>query len=363
MEEKLKLIRDWCVSDELSGVILTKIENIFYLTEFWGSFAFMVITEDGAFLLTDGRYAGKVKNLSLPDGIEFVLFNAENIKDFGVKFTKKLGLEGSSSLKQKTQFEKWFPSAELETFSNNIDQIRRVKSSAEISCINAAQSFVDTLLIDFLSENLRAGISEKELCFYLETQLRDKGKKGLSFDAIVAFGENSSIPHHEPGGRTLKSGDNILIDCGVTHQRYCSDVTRNYVFGAPQQAYVQDYFDLLDIQKQLLSLYKAGKKIANVDQFCRDLMKDKSAFYTHSLGHGVGLEIHEMPGISTRNLDDTFLLNEVVTCEPGWYFPERYGIRIEDLVVIGEEESLVLSEITKDLLSFSETGEVKKISR
>lgn len=357
MPSKIEKLRSVLKTEKLDGLIVTKPENVFYQTGFWGSFGFLVLTSDQAILLSDGRYRGKIEALKLPRGLTFFEFTAEGIKELGAQLGGNFGLENQASLSDLTKFKKWFSKAKIQALKTNLDETRRIKTKTEIDLIRTAQEHVDETLIPFLAANLKTGITEESLKFKLETTLKNDGQFGLSFDAIVAFGENSAIPHHEPGKRKLKSGDNILIDCGITHQRYCSDVTRNYVFGEAESNYLADYQSLLAIQEATLQKYQAGRKVAEIDQFCRDQMGDKAKFYTHSLGHGVGLEIHEMPGISTRS-SEVLREHEVVTCEPGWYFDGQYGIRIEDLIVIRKDGPEILSHITKDLLSFDEKGHV-----
>jgi Xaa-Pro dipeptidase len=213
--------------------------------------------------------------------------------------------------------------------------------------ITQAQKHVDWVLESVFAGFLRLGVTEREVAFRLELALCDAGRYSLSFDSIVAFGKNSSVPHHAPAEKKLQAHENILVDCGVQYQGYCSDITRNFFYGKPSNEYRKKYTILQNAQEKTLQKYLPGASAATLDAFCRKQLEPEPA-YPHSLGHGVGLEIHELPGVSLRN-KKKLQENEVVTCEPGLYYPGKFGIRIEDLLVVRKKAPQILSQASKEL--------------
>ncbi len=335
----------------LDAIFTTKPENIRWLCGFKGSFGLAIIfPEKTNILISDSRYAETAKK-QLPKGWKFHCLD----ESFKTKIAPKLrgvwGLEDTTTLAQRKNIKKLFPSVRFRTVTNFWEKQRRQKKSREIEHIKTAQAQVDRVLVPFLKSKLAVGVTEQAMAFELEHLIRGNGRFGLSFEAIVAFGENSAIPHHAPTTRKLKKGDNILIDCGAKFEGYCSDMTRNFSFGVPSDDYLEKFENCLIAQEKALKNYKKGANIANLEKIARDSLGADAVYFTHSLGHGVGLEIHEMPEISTRQ-KGTLELHEVVTCEPGIYFPDKFGIRIEDCLVVGEKGPIVLSQTDKNLIVF-----------
>lgn len=331
------------------SILTTKPENIRWLCGFNGSFGIVVIFPDERkVLISDGRYATTAA-AGLPKDWIFQIFDKDFKKRFGEVQSGIWDIEDTVTLSELERYKKWFPNVKFKTTSNLWEIKRRIKTEVEIDKIRAAQNQVDSVLVPFLKSKLKVGITELEVAFELEHVIRGNGKFGLSFDAIVGFGVNSALPHHHPSDTKLKQNDNILIDCGATFDGYCSDMTRNFVFGTPSSEY-QNKFDLcLNAQTKILSQYKVGAKVANLERGCREILGKDEKYFIHSLGHGVGLEIHEIPGISTRS-KDALIENEVVTCEPGVYYPGKFGIRVEDILVVRKEGVEVLSKTDKGLI-------------
>lgn len=351
---------------ELDGFFILKPENIFWLTGFNGSFGIFVQKTSGEkFLISDGRYFEHLKTLGQKNDFTPLLFNSKELKTLekSLKISSKnksFGTETTLSLEKFKWLKKTFPNTEFIPKERAIDDLRREKTEDEIKKAKKAQAQVDKILLPFLSKNLRTDISEKELAFKLEIALRDNGKFELSFPPLVAFGENSSIPHHEAGTRKLKPGDNFFIDCGAKYKGFCSDMTRNFCFVSIDKEFLQQYRILLEIQKTILKKYLPGTKVAELETECRNLLGTNEKYFVHSLGHGVGLEIHEGVRVSVKS-EAVLLENEIVTCEPGIYFPGKFGIRIEDCLVVRKEKPEILTQTTKDLLMFNEEGGWKKV--
>ncbi len=332
-------------------ILTTKSENIRWLCGFNGSFGIVItMPNEENILISDARYADMaVKNL--PKGWKFQLFDKDFKEEFGKKQKGIFQIEDTVTLAELERYKKLFPNVKFEIVSNHWEKQRRTKTEVEIEKIRKAQNQVDSVLVPFLKSKLKQGITEQQVAFELEHAIREKGKFELSFDAIVAFGENSAIPHHHPSDRKLKQNDNILIDCGAKFEGYCSDMTRNFIFGKPSVEYQSKFEFCLKAQDEILRQYKPNVKVVDLEKSCRDILGKEEKYFTHSLGHGVGLEIHETPGISTRS-KDILIENEVVTCEPGLYYPDKFGIRIEDILVVRKDWVEVLSKTDKGLILF-----------
>ena len=307
---------------------------------------FLACVKGKSVLISDPRYAEHAAVMAQKAKCRFVVFDADFKKKFGEKLQGRFGIEDSVTVAQLKRWKKTFPQVRFVSKSLVVEEFRRQKTEMEMDKIRKAQAHVDKLLLPFLKSKLKAGITEKTLAFWLEHAIRGEGEFDLSFASVVAFGENSAIPHHQPGERKLKKGDLILIDCGAKYEGYCSDMTRCFGFDkvAPE---IQNQYDLLlQAQEMSLAQYKVGAKTKDLDLFCRAQLGHQEKYFVHSLGHGVGLEVHEGASISHKS-KQALRANEVVTCEPGIYYPGKFGIRIEDLVLVKEKGMEILSKTPK----------------
>jgi Xaa-Pro aminopeptidase len=352
MNNRIDKIQSFLKHHSLDGFLVTKPENILWLTGFQGSFGFVVVLQSGTlFLITDSRYAQKAQSLASERDFEFVLFDVDFSSHHGNRFSGLFALENSLTCVRKEQCEQWFPSVSFSIYSETIERFRRHKSDDELGFIEQSQNHLDCVLVPFLKANLKTGITERALAFQLEIVLRDQGRFGLAFDSIVAFGPHSAVPHHVPTDRALRSGDTILIDCGVSLNEYRCDMTRNFAWQSVSDEYKDRYTFLLEIQKQLVQEYVPGTQTQKLQHKTKQLLGDEAKYYTHSLGHGIGLETHEIPSFYQKS-EDVLQEHDVVTCEPGLYYPGKFGIRIEDLIHITSKGPVILSQTTRDLIVF-----------
>jgi Xaa-Pro aminopeptidase len=232
-----------------------------------------------------------------------------------------------------------------------------IKTDIEIEKICRAQSHVDSILKKKLPSLIREGVTEKEIAQKLEILFCEEGKFALAFPLIVAFGEGTAEPHHEPSDRRLKFTDPILIDGGVSFEGFCSDCTRMFVLGHPSQEFQEKYNKVLDIQEKALPLFRAGVRVAELDQWVRNQLGKDASYFIHALGHGIGRQIHEFPKITSQkvknqNPDQELQKNMIVTCEPGIYFKKKFGIRIEDMILITEKVPRILTKTPRTLIHF-----------
>ena len=225
-----------------------------------------------------------------------------------------------------------------------------IKTQEEIEKMKAAQVITQTALSRLLPK-IKTGITEVEFAVEIDKEFIRLGADGTAFDTIVAFGENAAECHHIPSLRTLEKGEIVLIDIGAKKDGYCSDMTRSFCFGAPSQSITRIFNLVLNAQKLVLKHLKAGMTGKEADTIAREYLRangyDKE--FCHTLGHGVGREIHEQPRLA-QHCDTILCENMVVTVEPGIYIPDFGGIRIEDMVVIKKDGVINLTDFDKKLI-------------
>lgn len=239
---------------------------------------------------------------------------------------------------------------EIVDISEKLKEIRMIKEEYEIKNILEAARIASEVaenIPDFVTE----GMTEKQLAAKIIYNLQNSGANSISFDPIVAFGENAGEPHYMTGDRKLRKGDVILTDFGAKYNRYCSDITRTYFFGNPPEEFIEAYDVVLTAQKEGIKLIREGIYGHEVDGAVRNII-DSSKFrgrFVHSTGHGIGLETHDHSALSSSS-SVRLLENMVVTVEPGIY-TESFGIRIEDMVVVKKTHGEVITSAPKDLIT------------
>ena len=359
MNTRLKLLQSEIKSQKLDAVLITNIPNIIYLTNYSGFSetereAFLLVTPQAQTIFTDGRYSQAVKKL-IPDFKLLEISSKNKFKDLLSEILKKqkvqkLGVEESNlKVAEYKQIKKVHKS--LVNF--NFHHHRAIKTEEEIKLIKKSCEIGDKTF-DYIQTKIKSGMSEKQLMFFLESFIREQGFEP-SFKTIVAFGENSAVPHHQTGDRKLKSGDLVLLDFGVRFKNYCSDMTRTLIFGTPSEKQFLIHETVKEAQQKafeyLKQNFKKEVKASELDKIARDYIVE-SGFPSipHSLGHGIGIEVHEPPylGINSKNI-----LKEgmVFSIEPGIYLPELGGVRIEDLYVIEKNGVKQLTASHKALIA------------
>jgi Xaa-Pro aminopeptidase len=338
---------------EVEAVLVTRLPNVRYLTGFTGSNAQLLLAADGARFFTDGRYTEQSRR-EVPD-VERTTYAA----DFGASFTEaaaelgvsKVGFEAHGmTYRSWQQLAEKASGTELVPVGEEVEQLRWVKEPAEIALLDRAQAITDDAF-DRIVAKLVEGVTETDVALELEWIMRQGGAEGLAFESIVAFGESSAEPHHHPGGRQLKAGDVVKMDFGARFEGYHADMTRTVAFGEPP-AELREIYDLVKRSQQAgVDAAVAGSVGKDVDKAARDIIAEAgfAEAFSHSLGHGVGLEVHEGP--SFRSLSEEVIpVGAVITVEPGVYVPGLGGVRIEDMVEITADGPRVLPRSTKDLV-------------
>lgn len=346
----------------LDAILIKNLHNIRYLTGFTGSTALVIATPKKALFLTDFRYKGYVTE-ALPPHFTFV-DTATLRKDGFQKLLKKhgiqrLGFEANEvSFSQYTTWKKNL-GATLVPVSNLDATLRIAKTDEEIDKMIFAQRAAEKTLARIM-KNIKPGMTEQYLADEIEKDAftygdaKNSRKHGtenetrISFKPIVAFGPHSAIPHHQNTNRPFKKGDIVLIDMGFMHAGYCSDMTRTF-FTKPPTAFEKKIYDLvLTAQETAIKHMKIGNTGGACDTIARDIIAKagyKNAF-GHSLGHGIGLEVHESPNLGPGSTD-IFVENCVVTSEPGIYLPGKFGVRIEDMIYVTKSGPVNLTRAEK----------------
>jgi Xaa-Pro aminopeptidase len=225
-------------------------------------------------------------------------------------------------------------SAELVPVGHSVDDLRRVKSERELGLIRQALALTDTAF-ERAAARLREGMTEAELAAFIDQQFRDLGSDGQAFDTIVASGPNAAKPHHAPGNRQIQAGEPVIIDMGARVEGYCGDLTRTIWAGQPSERLGTMYRLVAESQRAAFAAIKDGVEARAVDDAARAIFaaQDVEHNFVHGLGHAIGLQIHESPFMGQRS-DDVLRAGNIITVEPGLYFPDWGGVRIEDVVVV-----------------------------
>ena len=330
-------------------MLVTDLINVRYLSGFTGSNGALLVFADDRepVLATDGRY--RTQAAQQAPGLEVVIeracgrYLAGRAADDGVR---RLGFEshvvtvdGLDALTKELDDRTTDSSngtTELVRASGTVEALREVKDAGELALLRLACEAADAALSDLLDRGgLRPGRTEREVARELEALMLDHGADAVSFETIVAAGPNSAIPHHRPTDAVLATGDFVKIDFGALVAGYHSDMTRTFVLGKAADWQLEIYQLVADAQRAGREALRPGVGLRDVDAAARQLIADAgyAEQFGHGLGHGVGLEIHEAPGIGATSAG-TLLAGSVVTVEPGVYLPGRGGVRIEDTLVV-----------------------------
>ena len=339
------------VLGEADAVLVTRLVNVRYLTGFTGSNGALLVTRDAAVLATDGRYITQSERQA-PD-VERAIVGApatalaERAARDGVG---RLGFESHDvTVDLHDALAAKGPS--LVRLGHAVESLRAVKDEDEIALLREACAVADRAFARLLP-SLRPGRSEKDVARELEALMLEEGGDGPSFETIVASGPNSAVPHHRPTERVLEAGEFVKLDFGALYRGYHSDMTRTVVLGQAADWQREVYALVAEAQAAGRDALRVGAVAGEVDAAARDVIvaAGHGEAYTHSLGHGVGLEIHEAPTLR-GGATDTLADRTPVTVEPGVYLAGRGGVRIEDtLVVRAGTDPELLTTTTKDLL-------------
>ncbi len=328
--------------------------NRFYFTGFKTSAGSVLITRDEAVFFVDSRYYEKACEVVI--SCEVVLLEkgisvAQKAKSLSVK---TLFIETENiSIGEYNRYAKAFDGIEisLEGFlDRTIGEMRAVKTEGELRLIRDAQALTDKTF-KYICERIEVGRTEREVMLDMEFFMRRLGSEGVAFDFIVVSGKNSSLPHGVPTERQIKKGDFVTMDFGAVLGGYRSDMTRTVAVGSVSDEQKMVYDTVLRAQNAALEKIKAGAVCGEIDKIARDIIYSAGfkGCFGHSLGHSVGIDIHEAPSFAPEN---TAILKagNVMTVEPGIYLENRFGVRIEDMVFVTENAVENITESPKNLI-------------
>ncbi|KEO82641.1 M24 family metallopeptidase [Tumebacillus flagellatus] len=356
MEQRLTRMRALLTKQGLDAMIVLSPVNRRYLSGFTGSAGVLLVTQDQPVFLTDFRYTQQAQAQSphcriveYPNGGNP---NTSVFAELQAQGVKRLGFESDFvTYNQHRAFEQAFPGIELVPAAGLVDELRLYKDESELAILRAAAKVADDAFSHILTF-LKPGLTERQVALELETFMRKAGADSSSFDIIVASGHRSSLPHGRASDKVLEKGDFVKMDFGAYYQGYCSDLTRTVVLGQPSDKQREIYDTVLQAQLHAVANIRAGMTGKEADSLARDIIAAKGYGdnFGHSLGHGLGMLVHEMPSLSQLRGDMVLQPGMVVTVEPGIYLPEWGGVRIEDDIVITDNGNEVLTKSTKELL-------------
>jgi Xaa-Pro aminopeptidase len=352
-------LRESLPSNRLDGLLVTHLPNIRYLCGFTGSAGALLVSDAKNVLFTDGRYrtqaraevqGGKVvigKKGPLAACAEWLRANKSRSR-----MRRRIGIESEHfTVAERSRLAAMVPrDSLLRPAPALIERSRTVKDAAEIEQIQSAV-LLGADLFDVILKMTRPGVKESEVAAELEYAARKAGAEGMSFPTIIAGGTRSSLPHGRASEATIPSRGFVVCDFGVILAGYCSDVTRTMHVGRPTSEARRIYEAVRQAQQAAIEAVQPGVTAGEVDQAARKLLKKSNLdrYFTHSTGHGVGLEIHEPPRIATGQ-EEILHPGMVITIEPGVYIPGKFGVRIEDMVVVTERGCQVLTPTSKRMI-------------
>lgn len=321
---------------QVDGLILTQSVDVTYMTAFAGHDSWALITRTSAYLITDSRYTEQAaKECLLTNIVERKGLIAEAAAHLvgKLKSVRNVAIARSISLAAYETLRKHI-NVPFKKVDGLLTEARSIKDSVETAAIRKAADF-SAQALERTRRSFKPGITEIELAGILDLEIRRQGCQN-AFETIVAFGPNGSRPHHQPSPRQLRKTDTILIDFGARYQGYCSDITRCFVVGKPTRAYRQAYEVVERAQAASIAAARAGAELKVVDEAARAVIRESGfPVHGHGGGHGFGLEIHEIPFLK-EDAKGTLKAGQIITIEPGIYVPGRFGIRIEDDILITE---------------------------
>lgn len=352
MTLKLANLRKQLVKENLDALLITNPYNRSYMTGFTGTAGVALISAEDAVFITDFRYTKQAEKEI--EGYRIVQHTATIIEEVALQAknmnVKTIGFEKDDMSFGLYDLYKKAIEADLKPVSGLVEKLRMVKTPDEIATLQAAAKIADDAFAHIITY-IRPGITELDVSNELEFFMRKQGATSSSFSIIVASGLRSALPHGVATDKVIESGDFVTLDFGALYKGYISDITRTVAVGEPSDKLKELYAVVLEAQERAVREIKPGMTGIEADAIARDYIASKGygEAFGHSTGHGIGLEVHEGPGLSSKS---TIVLepNMVVTVEPGIYLPEIGGVRIEDDIVITEDGNERLTFATKELL-------------
>ncbi|MCI8603777.1 MAG: aminopeptidase P family protein [Ruminiclostridium sp.] len=346
----------WLSSEHDAALITSEVSKR-YLTDFGSEDGTLLITKQGAYFIIDARYFEHTER-QVTDPLCKVILQKELYDQIGeilsAQKIQNIYIEDEMlTVAQLYAFKRRFSGIGFDSsnrFSDYMKQMRIIKTDEEIACITKAQRIAEAAFTKLLS-SMRVGQTEKQIAAALEFMMLNLGSDGVSFPTIAASGVNSACPHAVPTDKPVQEGDFLTLDFGATYKGYHSDMTRTVVFGKPTDEMKNIYNAVWGANTDAIKAIRSDISCKLVDNVARSTLDawGYEQYFTHGLGHGVGLEIHEGPSVSNRS-GTTLREGMIITIEPGVYIPGKYGVRIEDMCVVTKDGCNIITETPKTLI-------------
>ncbi len=352
MNPRVEALRALLADQELDALVVSQPENRRYLSGFTGSAGVLIISPHEAIIATDFRYLTQVAReapdfelVRITDELPPVL--AETLQWLGAR---RVGFE-ATHLPVATH-QRWVeavPEVEWVPTEDLVEGLRAVKDDSELALIRRAVALTDEVLVH-VAERIRPGMTERQVAWELEAYMRTHGAEGVAFEIIVASGPNGALPHYRPGDRPIQPGEPIVIDLGARVDGYHADLTRTLCLGPADGRFQEIYNVVLEAQRAAEAGIRAGMRGQEADGLARQVIEAAGygENFGHSLGHGIGLAVHEKPRLG-KTSEEVLKPGMVVTVEPGIYLPDWGGMRLEDIVLVGAHGVEVLTQAPKRL--------------
>lgn len=341
---------------KIDAILVTDDENRRYLSGFVGTAGYLFITQNGAVLATDSRYTEQAGDQAPDYRVDRITGRLEWLPALAAEFgVKRLGFEADNVTVHllerfkaaNSESENGAKGFELVPTTGVPLGLRAFKDADELALLQRSIDIADHAF-SAVAETIRVGDTEEEIAWRIEVAVREQGAESLSFPTIVGSGPNAALPHHRAGERKVREGEPIVIDMGARYRGYCSDLTRTVVVGEPDEQFKKVYDTVLAAQLTAIESVEAGMTGAEADNLARTVINEAGygELFGHSLGHGIGLEVHEAPWVASR-VEDKLEDGMTFTIEPGIYISGWGGVRIEDIVVLENGRARVLSHAPK----------------
>lgn len=357
LKARHKRVREAMGALKLDGLLITHTPDLAYLTDFTGDDSIGFITAKDFVLITDFRYKEQAENEArwltavmregrMSDALAGVISQTKARRiGFEANFTTVGQIDALNHSAEQTKLS---PPLELVPLEDVMTNIRKVKDDHEVAITRKAVAIAEEAYTALLSE-IKPGQTESYLAGLLVFEMRSRGASDASFEAIIAAGANSSLPHYRPSEQQLKADQPLLIDWGARYKGYCSDLTRTLLIGNVSDRIKEIYKVVLEAQMAAIDFLRPGVTTQQADSVARNIIT-KAGYgqaFGHGLGHGIGREIHELPSLRRIGGEDELRPGMIVTVEPGIYLPGEGGVRIEDDVLITHSGHEVLSSLDK----------------
>ena len=352
-QNRLNKLHEYISIKNYDGMYITNSTNIRYLTGFTGSAGLLLVLDQSAYFFTDGRYIQQSKE-QVQNAQITIISNSyfDELKNHNL-LSSKMNIGFESEHMSFSYYETMianFPKINWISTNSIVENIAAIKDNEEIESLKTAIEITDEVFTKIIPE-IKQGVTEKYISTKISYLFKMNGAEGDSYESIIAGGPRSALPHARPTDRKFEKGDFIVMDFGALYNGYHADMTRTLVVGKPTNKHTEIYNIVLESQLNGISTARSGIPCSDVDNACRNIINANGYgdMFTHSTGHGIGLEVHTLPRVHKNN-HDLLKQNQVITIEPGIYIPDWGGVRIEDDCLILDSSCLPLNKSSKELI-------------